>query len=147
MERSLRTTARRLLPDALRKPLGNVAGYIQHGWVRPIQGWLFDLSGGRFKADGCVFEIPREMTTRTYRSCFWSGEYEEEERELIHKLLRPDDRVLELGACLGIVSCVTHRHLTAPAKHVVVEGNPRLIPCIERNRALNQGTFTIENCA
>jgi FkbM family methyltransferase len=147
MEHQIRAAARQLLPPTLRRPLGNVGGFVLHRCVRPVQGLLFDLSGGRFKADGCVFEIPRDLTTRTYRSCFWSSEYEREERELIRRFILPQDRVLELGACIGIVSCVTNRLLADRTKHLVVEANPLLVPWLERNRNLNQAGFKIENCA
>jgi len=147
VEDSARSMARKILPGWLRRPLGTIAGRIYHGLVRAFLGWIFDLTGGRFKADGCIFEIPRELTTRTYRSCFLLGEYEAEERELIRRLVRPEDHVLEAGACLGVVSCVTNRLLRDRTRHIVVEGNPELIPWIERNRALNGAGFTIEPCA
>lgn len=144
---SFRSGARKILPTGLRQRGGALLGNIDHRIVRPLQGLLFDLSGGCFKADECVFEIPRDLTTRAYRSCFWTGEYEAEERELLRRLLRPDDNVMELGACLGIVSCVTNRLLRHDSKHLVVEANPKLIPSLERNRELNQARFKIENAA
>lgn len=147
MSATLKTTVRDFLPSPVRKPLGNLWGAVRHHCIQPLQGLLFDLSGGRFKADGCEFEIPRALTSRAYRSCFWVGDYEAEERALIRNLLRPDDRVMELGACIGIVSCVTNRLLSNKSQHLVVEGNPKLIPSIERNREINQAGFTIENCA
>jgi FkbM family methyltransferase len=55
--------------------------------------------------------------------------------------------VLELGACLGIVSCVTNKILADKSKHVVVEGNPYCVPALHRNRELNNGGFLVENCA
>ncbi|MBI3879222.1 MAG: FkbM family methyltransferase [Verrucomicrobia bacterium] len=147
MSIKLKALARRLLPDAVRKPLGSAVGIFGERCVQPVQGLLFDLGGGRFHADGCVFEIPRALTTRAYRACFWKGDYETEERELVRRLIRPEDRVLELGGCLGIVSCVTNRLLADKSKHLVVEGNPKLISIIERNRELNHAGFAIEGCA
>ena len=55
--------------------------------------------------------------------------------------------MLELGACLGIVSCVTNKLLRDHTRHVVVEGNPFCIPSIHRNRELNHCGFLVENCA
>jgi FkbM family methyltransferase len=83
----------------------------------------------------------------SYRGCFLTGNYEAEERELIRAFVRPTDSVLELGACLGIVSCTTNKLLADKSRHVVVEGNPFCIPAIHRNRELNQCGFLIENCA
>lgn len=143
----IRSLAQKLLSDSIRKPLGRAWGHFD-GWVmRWVRGAVFDLLGGRFRADGCEFVIPRDITSRAYRSCFIEGSYEMEERELIRAFVRPDDSVLELGACLGIVSCVTNKLLSNPTKHVVVEGNPFCIPTIHRNRGINQCGFLIENAA
>jgi FkbM family methyltransferase len=137
-----------LLPDPIRQPMGRFfIGTVYQGWLRPAMGWWFDVSGGRFRVDGCEIEVPKDLTTRSYRAAFVTGEYEEEERELIRRLLRPEDRVMELGACIGVVSCVTNRLLKDRKKHLVVEANPKLIPWIERNRVRNQADFTIEHCA
>ena len=74
-------------------------------------------------------------------------EYEAEERILVCSHIDKNDSVLELGACLGIVSCVTNKLLTRPERHVVVEGNPFCIPVLHRNRTLNHCSFLIEHCA
>ena len=144
---SPRQFARRFLPAAIRKPLGNAAGKFEAHVANLFCGLIFDLFIRRFRADGCVFEIPRNITSMTYRSCFIKGDYEAEERELIKKFVRPDDAILELGACLGIVSCVTNKILADKTRHVVVEGNPFCIPAIHRNRELNDCGFLVENCA
>jgi FkbM family methyltransferase len=142
-----RELARRYLPPEIRRPLGGLAGLFDMYVVRWFRGAWFDLSGGRFRADGCEYVIPKDITSRTYRSCFVNGSYEAEERELIRTYLRPTDTVLELGACLGIVSCMTNRILKDKSRHVVVEGNPFCIPALHRNRDLNKAGFLIENCA
>jgi FkbM family methyltransferase len=143
----LRQLARRFLPDGIRKPLGRMAGTFNARVVQPIQGAIFDLAGGRFRADGCEFIIPTDITSMSYRACFLKGDYETEERSLIKAFVRPTDSVLELGACLGIVSCVTNKMLADKTRHVVVEGNPFCIPVLHRNREHNQCGFLIENCA
>lgn len=142
-----RQLARRFLPAPVRKTLGAAAGRFYHTVIRWFQGAAFDLGGGRFRADGCIFSIPKDQTSRTYRSCFLDGSYEAEERALIREFVRPSDAVLELGACLGIVSCVTNKILADKSKHVVVEGNPYCMPSLHRNRELNNCGFLVENCA
>ena len=142
-----RELARRYLPTAIRRPLGGVMGLFEMYVVGWIRGAWFDLTGGRFHADGCEYIIPKDITSRAYRACFVNGSYEAEERELIRTYLRPDDTVLELGGCLGIVSCMTNRILKNKSKHVVVEGNPFCIPSLHRNRDLNKAGFLVENCA
>lgn len=143
----LRQAVAGLLPDAARRLGGRwwVWGYER--FVRPVQGLIFDLSGGKFRVDGCEIEVPKELTTRTYRGCFLSGDYEAEERALIKRYLRSDDSVLELGACIGAVSCTTNKLLKRDSKHVVVEGNPKLIPYLERNRDHNEAGFIVLNRA
>ena len=147
MVRAVRSFARRHLPEQFRRKLGNLLGPVEHYVAKPIEGLVFDLRGGQFRADGCVFDIPKHLTTRSYRSCFIGGDYEEDERELIKRFVRPEDAVLECGACLGIVSCVTNSLLREKTRHVVVEANPKVIPSLYRNRALNKAGFLIEHCA
>jgi FkbM family methyltransferase len=143
----IRSLARKHLPTPIRKPLGRLGGFVEQNIIYPAAGIWFDLLGGKFRADGCVFLIPRNVTSVRYRACFVLDTYEADERQLIRKFVRPDDSVLELGACLGIVSCVTNRLLKDKSRHVVVEANPLLIPAIHRNRELNGCGFLVENCA
>jgi len=147
MEAQIRNGARKYLPGVIRKPLGTLAGRINERVIQPLGGLIFDLKGGRFHADGCTFTIPKDVTTMGYRACFLKDDYERDERELIRRFLRPEDRVLELGACLGIVSCITNRLLADKKQHVVVEGNPFCISTLYRNKELNGAGFLIEHCA
>jgi FkbM family methyltransferase len=80
-------------------------------------------------------------------ACVAGGGYEADERALIKKFLRPEDTVLELGGCLGVVSCTTNQLLRDRSRHVVVEANPLLIPWLFRNRELNNSNFLVEHCA
>jgi FkbM family methyltransferase len=114
---------------------------------RPLRGLLFDLSGGVFRTDGCEFEIPKKLTSLFYRATFLDGDYEREERALIQRFLKPEDRVLECGACMGIVSCTTNRLLKDRTAHVILEGNPLLIPTLHANRRRNGCGFLIESAA
>ncbi len=147
MEQQIRATARAYLPGSVRKSLGTLAGRFGERVIMPLKGLLFDLQGGRFRVDGCTFSIPKDVTTRQYRSCFLSDSYEREERELIRRFLVPEDRVIELGGCLGIVSCVTNKLLADKSLHVVVEANPFCIPSLYRNKEINKAGFLIEHCA
>jgi FkbM family methyltransferase len=113
-----------------------------------IRGLLFDLLyHGRFKADGCVFEVPKTLTSRFLRGCCFENTYEINERTAVQKFIRPEDSVIELGACLGIVSCTTNKRLRDPTRHLAVEANPKCIPALRKNRDLNDCAFQIENCA
>ncbi len=143
---ALRQLVHNSIPDSIRRPLGKLAGWFYNDVIRWIEGALFDLFGGHFRANGCTFAIPKDLMSRDYRACFFDGSYEAEERELVRNFVRHEDTVLELGACLGIVSCVTNKLLADKTKHVVVEGNPSCIPALRRNRELNNCAFIIENC-
>jgi FkbM family methyltransferase len=109
-------------------------------------GLLFDLGGGIYREHGCTFEIPSTLTTMGFRARFFFHSYEEHDVELVDKYIRPEDSVLELGACIGFLACVTNRKLASRRRHVVVEANPNLIPWIERNKQRNRCSFTIKNC-
>lgn len=111
-----------------------------------VRGLAFDWFVRRLRADGCEFEIPRDLTWTSERGVLISKN-EPEERELVRKFIRGDDSVLEIGGCLGIVSCVTNKLLRDNTRHVVVEGNPFCIPAICRNREINHCGFLVENCA
>lgn len=122
-------------------------GHFSGRFVRPIIGLGFDLSGAIYRVDGCRFEIPVHLTDRNYRSAFVFGEYESAERKLIQQFLRADDRVIELGGCIGVLPCLVNSRLISRSNHLVVEANPELIPLLRRHRELNQACFEIEECA
>ena len=127
--------------------LGSLAGHFSGRFIRPVIGFGFDLTGSIYRVDGCLFEIPVHLTDRNYRSAFVFGEYEAGERELIRQFLRADDRVIELGGCIGVLSCLVNSQLIWRNNHLVVEANPELIPLLRRHRELNRASFQIEECA
>jgi FkbM family methyltransferase len=147
VEQQIRSLARKYLPAPIRRPLGKALGTFRGHVIYPLQGLWFDYIVRRYRVNGCEFEIPRALTSIGYRACFLTDNYEPEERELVRKFIHADDAVLECGACLGIVSCVTNKLLRDNRRHVVAEANPLCIPAIHRNRDLNQCGFLVENCA
>jgi FkbM family methyltransferase len=119
----------------------------KHLVVLPLLGKLFELKGCRYHADGCTFEIPKAFTTPLVGSRFLLHTYESREIRMVRQLIRAGDSVLELGGCLGVVSCVTNRKLGASSRHLVAEANPQCIGPLTRNRDLNGMSFQVENCA
>jgi FkbM family methyltransferase len=113
----------------------------QHDYV-----WI-----GRFAAavtemvivEGQRFVAPREFVAPVLRCRFILGRYERPERDLLRRHLDPSKPVVELGAGLGVVACLTNRRLHDPTRHVVVEANPALLPVLEMNRRLNAARFTM----
>ncbi|WP_165585316.1 FkbM family methyltransferase [Roseococcus sp. SYP-B2431] len=113
--------------------------------VQRISGALFDWLGGEYATGGQRFGVPGELTTRCFRGRFPLGLYELPERLLLWRYLRRGATVLELGGCLGVVSCLVNTRLRDPRRHVVVEANPALLPWLEANRARNRARFEIED--
>jgi FkbM family methyltransferase len=111
-----------------------------------IHGLLFDLKGGQYSTEGMAFRIAPEQFPRSYRSRLYFDIYEAPERALAQKWIEPDSSVLELGGCVGVVSCVVNKLLERPENHVVVEANPTLIDLLRENRDANRCAFQIENC-
>ena len=85
------------------------------------------------------------MTTRLFRGRYFWRTYEGEEIKHLSKFFPHDGTVLELGGCLGVVSCLANSMLSNPQNQVVVEANPRLISYLTINRDRNGCKFSIEN--
>ena len=111
-----------------------------------INGLYFDYVLKTYRTHGLSFSVPKELTSRITRGYFAEGNIEKDEQYLVKKYIAPHATVLELGANLGIVSCVTNQLLSHPERQVVVEANPTIIPFLETNRANNRCSFQIENC-
>jgi FkbM family methyltransferase len=72
-----------------------------------------------------------------------NGGYEKPEREAVLRFIQPEWGVVELGACIGVVACVTNKLLKDPTNHVVLEINPLVLPHLVSNRDANGCTFQI----
>ncbi|MGP1355616.1 FkbM family methyltransferase [Roseicyclus sp.] len=87
------------------------------------------LDGVRLhSADG---RVPRAVRNGLYKQT-----YEDAERRLLQTVLRPGDRVLEIGAGIGAVGLLAAR-IAGGANVLSYEANPDLAPVIEANYALN----------
>lgn len=111
-----------------------------------LVGLFHDCFIRKHKAMDCRFIMPRQHTSFYERGSAWLRGYEKPERLLVREFMPPDATVLELGACLGVVSCVLNKKLLRPERHVAVEGNPRIVESLARNKELNGCRFQIENC-
>ncbi len=109
-----------------------------------LAGMYFTFFKNIFVQNGIKIHVPMEITDYKFRGRFVLGTYEKEEATYLSQFLEPDDRVLELGSCLGYVSCLTNALLDDPSKHVVLEANPSLIPSIQKNKEANEAGFHIE---
>jgi FkbM family methyltransferase len=125
------------------------------GWfatIRHIPRWfalrLYALLGrfrGKVDIYGVTINLKSARTTVPWPNVLGlvSGAYEQSEMRLLREYLRADLPVIELGASIGVVACVTNKKLNEPHKHLVVEANPALIPFLEGNRSLNGCSFDI----
>jgi FkbM family methyltransferase len=111
-----------------------------------LAGLFHDCFIQRHNAIECQFIMPRQHTSLYERGTAWLQGYEIPECSLVREFMPPNSTVLELGACIGVVSCVLNKKLQLPERHVAVEGNPHIINSLAYNRDLNDCRFQIENC-
>lgn len=123
------------------------AFWLLHPLDNAFFGIWFTLFHREYRCEGFVFEYPRALVSLGFRSRFLFDLHEREERALVRRYVRSEDRVVELGGCLGVVACVTADVLAPSSKHVVVEANPALLPTLRRNRDRNGFAFEIEGAA
>jgi FkbM family methyltransferase len=115
--------------------------------ANPLLGLAFLMFRREFRIEGMRFAVPTVDQSWSSLATYWFDDYEKPEREFCARWIRPDDRVCELGGCLGIVSMVINRMLSVPEQHLVLEANPALIPLISANRERNGGRFQILHAA
>lgn len=99
------------------------------------------------RLEGCRFSIDRKSVPANVIDLLLSHRYEQPEREALKLFLNPELPIIEFGACIGVVSCVSNRMLHKPTDHVVVEANPALLPLLQENRDRNDCHFTIVHAA
>jgi FkbM family methyltransferase len=96
--------------------------------------------------DGCTFGLDRVPNT-PMKAALLDQSYEAFERRAVQKYVDPELPVIELGGCIGVVSCITNHLLRNPRLHVVVEANPNAIPLLEAHRNRNGCGFEVVNAA
>ncbi len=124
---------------------GEYLHYAYRDIKRFIGGILFDIFFRDYRLANLRFTIPYELTNKTFRGRFLWRTYEEREIKYISKLLNPNSSVLELGGCIGVVTCLANSLLTDKRRYVVAEANPYLIPYLMINKNRNNLGFNIEN--
>jgi FkbM family methyltransferase len=92
--------------------------------------------------DHCRFALA-ELPNTSMKLELLSGAYEKPEREAVLHYLEPQWSVIELGACIGVVSCITNKLLENPANHLALEVNPLVLPHLRSNRDANGCAFEI----
>ena len=93
------------------------------------------------RIDGFVVEVDQRQIGRTATKALWRGTYEEAERFLVRRALKPGDRVIEAGAGLGIVT-MNIAKIVGPENLLVYEASPLTADLLQRN--LERNGFSIE---
>ena len=88
---------------------------------------------------GVKVRTARGEIQKTVRSMLFKGTYEAHECDLVERVARSGDRVLEIGTGIGLVSLVATR-LCGEGQVFSYEANPDLEPVIRENYRLNGWT-------
>ena len=116
----------------------------------PVPNWLYRLRRlfragtlpfDGFRLTGYGHGVPKDMIHRIAR-----GDYENPEREAAKAVLRPGDRVLEIGGCMGVVS-LTAARIVGAENVVVFEPNPAAASVARKNFERNGLPIRLENRA
>lgn len=97
---------------------------------------LFYRRRGQLTYDGLVVPVTSRLITDPILDSLWKHRYEEPELCALSALMRPDDRVLELGLGIGVVSGILARRYPT-ANFFSYEANSELMPIISHLHRLN----------
>ena len=70
-----------------------------------IMGMLLKIRNRPITSGSLKISYPKENTSFLFVASLFFGMSEEDEKQSIDKYLNPNAVVLELGGCLGIISC------------------------------------------
>lgn len=85
--------------------------------------------------DGVTLPVDQDICSPAIRRQIYDEAYEADERRLIPGIVSFEDRVLELGAGIGLVSAIIRR--CKPSASLHVEANATVIPAIRATLAAN----------
>src|SRR5689334_8525248 len=97
-----------------------------------------------FKVYGLTLDIPAAMLSPRIEKALNKGWYEKDEVEIMRARLGPGDRVVELGAGLGVTTLLCAETVGQGAL-TAFEANADLIPIITGNAARNRMMIDIRN--
>src|SRR5437868_9173816 len=105
--------------------------------LRVVMGRVFGVRTTR--VDGCRVSTRPDLVPWNIRKGLYNRAYEAPERSLVRATLERGDRVLEIGACAGVVS-VLCAAIVGADKLLSYEANPAMEPLIRENFRLNRLT-------
>jgi len=89
-----------------------------------------------FKISGVTLDLPDEILSPDLINWLKSGRYELQESRALTEFVKPEDVVMDIGAGVGFVSMLAAR-IVGGQNVIAIEANPKLLPILERNFALN----------
>jgi FkbM family methyltransferase len=122
MSRGEPTLKARVAAALSSEPFGRLLGLLLHD---------------RIPNRGCVVDTRSPVVVPTIKASLFWGFYESPEIRFVHRYLRGDLDVVELGSSIGVVSAHIARRLSADRQLICVEPNPYLLDQIRINLALN----------
>ena len=97
---------------------------------------IFHLYTVRLGRGGALASIDPKHAPWGLRKSLVKNEYERDERELVQKIIKAGDRILEIGAGIGVVGA-TAAKIVGSDQILSYEANHRLLETIEKNYRLN----------
>ena len=89
-----------------------------------------------FSVSGVIIPEDPSVITPLIRQAMLDGRFEAEEASQIPAIVRPGDRVLEIGAGIGFISTLLARERRV-ARVIAVEANPHLLAYMTRLHGVN----------
>ncbi len=120
---------------------------IRSWFKNQLVGRCIELLGNKWKLDGLTYSFDTPAISRSVKSRFFWGVYEDKERRLVEKHVPTDLPVIEGGGSIGVISNVINRKLSKPENHIVIEANPDLLGILEANRKLNDAKYEVLHAA
>ncbi len=114
----------------------------RYRWMVWYAGRLGQTVGGLARVDGSKITLP-DPASPLLEGVLRLQHFEGAERYAVAKFLPRREPVIEFGAGLGVVACLTNRLLAGPTRHWVLEANPAVLPVLKLNRDINGASFEI----
>jgi len=127
----------------------------RHQFVRTLLRSLIDRVRARLRRvfrvrriafDGFTLVGYRRGVPKGMTHALLAGDYEVPERLAIKGVARPGDRVVDIGACMGVVS-LTAARIVGADRVVAFEPNPAAAAVAAENFTINQLPVKLENAA
>jgi FkbM family methyltransferase len=102
------------------------------------------LAKSSYELHGVTIPIDRKIITDRILYSIIRGRYEGTEARAVKSMVKPQDRVLELGAGIGLISVVASK-IVGENSVVCVEANPKMVGYIQKVHAANRVNPKIVN--